>query len=73
MKSVGYVLIALGIIFMLITGYNVVQREKVLDLGKVEVTKETTHPVRWSPIVGVILLVGGVVILLTDNKRTAAH
>ena len=73
MKALGIVLIAAGLLLMIITGFNVTHEEKVLDLGKVEVTKEKTTPIRWSPIIGGVLLVGGIAVLITSSsaRKTA--
>jgi uncharacterized iron-regulated membrane protein len=68
MKNVGIVLIVLGIIMMLITGFNVITKKKVVDLGPIEINKEEKHPIQWSPIIGGILLVGGIVIVATGKK-----
>lgn len=74
MRALGIVLIVAGVVMMIITGVNVVSREKVIDLGKVEVTKEENNPVTWSPVAGTILLVAGVVIVLSggDSSRKTA-
>jgi uncharacterized membrane protein len=71
MKPLGIILIVVGIALMIITGINVTREEKVVDLGKVEINKEKTTPISWSPILGGILLVGGIAVLLTSNKKTA--
>lgn len=73
MKALGIVLIAAGLVLMVITGLNVTHEEKVLDLGKVEVTKEKTTPIHWSPIIGGVLLVGGIAVLVTASasRKTA--
>lgn len=68
MKALGIILIVAGIALMIITGINITREEKVLDLGKVEINKETTTPISWSPILGGILLVGGIAVLLTTKK-----
>ncbi len=68
MKALGIVLIIAGVVLMIITGINVTREEKVLDLGKVEINKETTTPISWSPIIGGVLLVGGIAVLLTAKK-----
>lgn len=62
------VLIVIGIIMLTYTGFNYVSREKVVDLGPIEISKETNHPVKWSPIIGSILLLGGIVLLIRDKK-----
>lgn len=68
MRAFGIILIIAGIALMVITGINVTRKEKVLDLGKVEINKETTTPINWSPILGGVLLVGGIAVLLTSKK-----
>jgi drug/metabolite transporter (DMT)-like permease len=67
-KKLGIVLIIIGIIMMIYTGFNLVTTEKVVDLGPLQINKEENHPVQWSPIIGGLLLVGGVVIVATSKK-----
>ena len=67
-KSVGIVLIVIGIIMMIYTGFNFITTKKVVDLGPIKINKEENHPVQWSPIVGVVFLVGGIIIVVTDKK-----
>jgi uncharacterized membrane protein YidH (DUF202 family) len=69
MKNLGIILIAIGIVLMLITGFNYVTKEKVVDLGKLEINKEKSHPVSWSPIVGVVLLAAGIVVLASGRRK----
>jgi uncharacterized membrane protein len=69
MKNIGIILIALGAIMMAITGFNYVTKEKVVDLGPVEINKEKDHPVQWSPIVGGVLLVAGIVVVFSNKKN----
>jgi hypothetical protein len=70
MKSLGIVLISLGLIMMIYTGFNFITKEKVVDLGPLEINKTTKHPVQWSPVVGMILLVGGIVVFVTSQIKT---
>lgn len=51
------------------TGFNLVTKKEVADIGPIEINKEEKTPIAWSPIVGGILLVAGVVLLVT-NKRS---
>jgi hypothetical protein len=69
MKTLAIILIVAGSIMMVITGINVVSREKVVDLGKVEISKTKNNPVSWSPIVGGVLLVAGIVVLVMGKKK----
>jgi len=68
MKNIGIVLIVIGAIMMAITGFNFVTKKKVVDLGKVEISKSENHPVQWSPILGGVLLVAGVAMVFTAKK-----
>jgi len=69
MKIIGIVLVAIGILMIIYTGFNYVTKEKVVDLGPIEINAEKDHPVQWSPIVGVVLLVGGIVVLVSGTKK----
>jgi drug/metabolite transporter (DMT)-like permease len=68
MKKLGIVLAAIGMIMMIYTGFNFVTKEKMVDLGPIEINKQTNHPVQWSPIIGAILLVGGIVVFVGSKK-----
>jgi len=68
-KSIGIALIVIGLLMIIYTGFNYVTTEKVVDLGPLKINTEKNHPVQWSPIVGVVLLVGGIVVTVTGNKK----
>lgn len=67
-KPLGIVLALLGIIMIIYTGFNYITTEKVVDLGPIKINAEKNHPVQWSPIIGVVLLVGGIVVMVTGKK-----
>ena len=69
MKNTGIILIVLGIIMMAVTGFNFVTREKVVDIGDLEIKANKNHPVEWSPIVGAVLVAAGIVVLVTNRKN----
>jgi len=68
-KPLGIIILIIGIMMIIYTGFNFVTSEKVVDLGPVEINKEKNHPVQWSPIVGVVLLVGGIVLIAGNKKQ----
>lgn len=68
-KPLGIILIAIGIAMIAYTGFNYITKEKVVDLGPIEINAEKTHTVKWPPFVGVILIVGGVVGIVLDKKK----
>lgn len=69
-KTLGIVLIIIGLIMIIYTGFNYITTEKVVDLGPIKINAEKNHPVKWSPIVGVVLLVGGVVVVVTGKGKS---
>jgi hypothetical protein len=69
MKTLGIVLMIVGGIMMIFTGFNIITREKVVDLGPVEINKEEKTPIYWSPITGGILLAAGIVVMVAAKKK----
>lgn len=69
MKTLGIVVLVLGIIMTVFTGFNVITKEKVVDIGPLEINKEEKTPIYWSPITGGILIVAGAIILVAGKKR----
>lgn len=68
-KNLGIVLVVIGVIMMIYTGFNYVTTEKVVDLGPLQINKNENHPVQWSPIIGALMLVGGIVIIATNKNK----
>ena len=62
-KALGIALMIIGVVMIAYTGFNYVTTEKVVDLGPIQIEKKETHPIQWSPIVGVVLLIGGIVVI----------
>ena len=70
MKALGYVLIVVGIIMILIRGFNVPVKKNVVELGPIEVSKTENKWIGWPTYAGGLLAIVGVFIVLTDRKRT---
>jgi uncharacterized membrane protein len=66
---IGIILIVLGIVAFAYQGITYTTREKVVDLGPIQVTSETTKTLPLPPILGGIALVGGIVLLVVGNKK----
>ena len=69
MRTLGIIIVVIGIAMIVYTGFNYVTTEKVVDIGPIQINKEKNHPVQWSPVVGVMLLLGGIVIFVYDKKK----
>jgi hypothetical protein len=70
MKIAGIIIIIVGLLMILHTGFSYVTKEKVVDLGKLEITKDDEHNVRWQPYLGIGMIVIGGVVLILDRKKS---
>ena len=67
---VGIVLIALGIVAFVFQGITYTTREKVIDLGPLQATKEEKKTIPLPPILGGIALVGGIALLVAGSRSS---
>jgi hypothetical protein len=67
MKTLGIILIIVGIIAFAYQGITYTSKKKVVDIGPVQVTANKTNTIPLPPIVGGIALVGGIVLLLVGK------
>ena len=65
----GIILIVIGIVAFAYQGITYTTREKVVDIGPIQMTAEKTKRLPLPPLVGGIALVGGIVLLVMGNKR----
>lgn len=66
---IGIFLIAIGIVAFAYQGITYKSREKIIDIGSVQVTSEKTKTFPLPPIVGAVALVGGIVLLVMDKRE----
>jgi len=72
MKSttiVGIVLIVIGAVALGYQGITYTTREKVVDLGPLQMTSETTKTFPLPPVIGAVALIGGVALLVIGRRR----
>ena len=67
---VGTCLIILGVLSLAYQGFTYTTREKNVDLGPLQITTEKVHTIPLPPILGALALVGGVVLLVANSKRS---
>jgi hypothetical protein len=70
MKQTGIIILALGIIITLFTGFKFVNKEKVIDIGSFEEKHKKKHNIAWSPEVGIALIVVGGAVLLVRTRSS---
>lgn len=72
MKSytlIGIIFIVIGVIAFGYEGISYTTREKVLDIGPIEMTSEKTETLPLSPMVGAAALIGGLALVVIGNKK----
>jgi|RhiMethySRZTD1v2_1073278.scaffolds.fasta_scaffold4763135_1 drug/metabolite transporter (DMT)-like permease len=65
----GLLLIVAGLAMLLTGGFTRSSSEKVLDVGPLEATVEKKERVPIPPILGGLVMAGGVALLLVGNKK----
>jgi hypothetical protein len=68
MKAGGVVLIVLGVVLLVWGAFGFTTREKVIDIGPIEASREETHYSPVGPIAGGILLAGGVAMMVASRR-----
>ncbi|MGA2116580.1 MAG: DUF3185 domain-containing protein [Bryobacteraceae bacterium] len=68
-KTIGVILIVLGLFGLAWGGFTYTTREKVVDIGPIHATRDKTHDVPLPPIFGAVALIGGVVLLVAGRKE----
>ena len=66
---IAIILIAVGVLAFTYQGITYTTREKVVDLGPIQMTAEKTKTLPLPPILGAIALVGGIVLLVVGNRK----
>lgn len=66
----GIILIVVAIAAFAYQGISYTTREKVVDLGPLQVTAEKTKTLPLPPIVGAFALAGGIVLLVVGRKKS---
>ena len=72
MKStalIGVILIALGVVGFAVGHIDFTTREKVIDLGPIEVTADKKRSVAIPDIAAAIALIAGIGLLVAGQKR----
>lgn len=68
-KVFAIVLFAAGLIALAYQGVTYTSRDKVVDLGPLQVTAEKTHTLPLPPIIGGLALLAGIGLFVVEGKR----
>jgi uncharacterized membrane protein len=68
---VGIALIVLGIVAFTYHGITYTSREKVIDIGPLQASVDTKKTIPLPPILGGLVLVGGMVLVVVGAKKSS--
>ena len=69
MKKVGIIIIVIGLALTIFTAFTYFTKEKVVDIGKIEITANKPHHLNWSPLIGIAVMAVGGVLLWQGSKK----
>lgn len=73
MKAIGIILIILGIGVFIFQGIRSTRKEKVLDVGPIEITKQVERSDSWQLYAGGgIAVVAGLILVIAGKRKGAA-
>ena len=68
-RNLGIILIIAGAVMLIWSGISFTKKEKVVDVGPLQVSVDKKQQFTWPPYLGGVLLVAGIVFIITDKKR----
>ena len=69
MKILGILLIIVGGVMTIFTGFNLTTKKKIVDMGSVEISRREKTPIYWSPVTGGIVAAVGILILVMGKRK----
>lgn len=67
---VGIILIVLGVIGFIYKGVSFTKKEKVVDLGPIEVQSEKKETIPIPEILSGIAIIGGIVLVVAGSRKS---
>lgn len=69
MKALGLILILVGGIMTVFTGFNLTTKKKVIDVGSLEIKRKEKTPIYWSPVTGGVVAAVGILIFVAGKRK----
>ena len=67
-KSLGVILIVLGLTGLVWGGFAYTTRETIVDIGPIHATRDRTHNLLFPPLAGALALIGGIALVVIRRK-----
>ncbi len=68
MKTIGIVLIVIGIAMVIVRGVWVPVEKNIVDVGPIKIDKKENKWIGWPTYTGAILVLGGAILVLNNKK-----
>lgn len=68
-KSFGLILVIIGAVLLIWTGFTYTKKEKIIDAGPIQVSADKEKTVNWPPYAGGIVLLAGAIIMFSSKKN----
>jgi hypothetical protein len=71
MKKIGLIVIVVGLAMAVFTGFDFFTREKIVNVGSVEIVGSKKHSLDWSPALGLVAAAVGAGIFFVGSRRSS--
>ncbi|GAB3934488.1 hypothetical protein [Mucilaginibacter myungsuensis] len=68
-KPIGIILLIIGLLMFIYTGFTYTKKEKVVDAGPIEISADKQHTVNWPPYAGGVFVIAGIILLVTGKRK----
>jgi hypothetical protein len=68
MKKAGIIILIIGLALTIFTTATFFTREKIVDMGEIQISANKRHKLNWSPFIGIAVMAVGGVLMLVPKK-----
>jgi hypothetical protein len=70
MRTLAIILLVVGLGLTIFTTFTYFTKEKIVDIGELEITANKPHNLNWSPLIGIgVIAVGGILFWQSNKKQ----
>lgn len=71
MRTTGILLLIIGLVMTIFSGFTLITKEDVVEVGPLDVDRKKETPVYWSPITGVVIAAAGMGAMAFGKRKRA--
>lgn len=69
MKTIGILLVIIGIVMLVFRGINFTTEKKVAEIGPIDIEKKENRRIDWPMYAGGLATAAGLIMILADRKK----